>query len=211
LPSLLITISVAILGGYLLGSIPSAYIIGRLFKKIDIREVGSKNMGAMNSFYNLGALPGALVLIMDIGKGALTVLFGYLLYPDLYMICFISAFMAVAGHNFPVWLGFRGGKGGAVVVGVCCALFPWAIIIAVIIFGVLTFITKWPTISYGIALITFPIMCLMTQGSTYLFWGLLFFVVIPYIFYVPRLVQVWKGYNGNIRKIFIRKNIKDRK
>ena len=211
MPSMLIIIFVAIVIGYLLGSIPSAYIMGWLFKKIDIRQVGSKNMGAMNSFYNLGALPGALVLLMDIGKGALAVLFGYLLYPDAYLIYYLCAFMAVIGHNYPVWLKFKGGKGGATVVGICCTLLPWGIITGLIAFGIITLITKWPTISYGIALLTFPILHLIINESDHVFWALVFFVLVPYVFYIPRLVQVWNSYDGDIKSIFMRKNLKDRK
>ena len=211
MPSILINIFMTALVGYLLGSLPSAYMMGRLFKKIDIRQVGSKNMGAMNSFYNLGALPGALVLLMDIGKGALAVLLGYLIYPELYMVCYLCAFMAIVGHNYPIWLRFKGGKGGATVVGICCALFPWGIGVAIIVFGLFTLITKWPTISYGIALVAFPLMYLIINGSTHTFWALLFFVLIPYFFYIPRLLQVWRRYDGNIKKIFLRKNLQDRK
>ena len=205
-----IIIITATIVGYLLGSIPSAYIMGRIVKKIDIRQVGSKNMGAMNSMYNLGFGAGLLVLLMDAAKGACAVMFGLLL-GDSFFIAYLCGFMAVIGHNFPVWLQFKGGKGGATVVGIVCYLCPLAIPFALVLFGILTWITKWPTISYGIALLAFPLTSFIAGYETILSWGLLFFVLVPYIFYIPRLFQVYKGYNGDWKRIFKRQNLKDRK
>jgi len=205
-----IIIITVIIVGYLLGSFPSAYLMGRIVKKIDIRQVGSKNMGAMNSMYNLGFGAGLLVLLMDAAKGALAIIFGLFFAEDL-LIAYLCGFMAVIGHNFPVWLNFKGGKGGATVVGIVCYLCPLAILFAIVLFGILTWMTKWPTISYGIALLLFPLISLIIGQEAILTWGLLFFVLIPYIFYIPRLVQVYQGYNGDWKRIFKRKNLKDRK
>ncbi|MCL2475131.1 MAG: glycerol-3-phosphate acyltransferase [Chloroflexi bacterium] len=208
--SMTIIIITVIIVGYLLGSFPSAYLMGRIVKKIDIRQVGSKNMGAMNSMYNLGFGAGLLVLLMDAAKGALAIIFGLFFAEDL-LIAYLCGFMAVIGHNFPVWLNFKGGKGGATVVGIVCYLCPLAILFAIVLFGILTWMTKWPTISYGIALLLFPLISLIIGQEAILTWGLLFFVLIPYIFYIPRLVQVYQGYNGDWKRIFKRKNLKDRK
>jgi len=205
-----LVIIIVVIVGYLLGSIPSAYLMGRMIKKIDIRQVGSKNMGAMNSMYNLGFGAGLLVLLMDAAKGALAIIFGLFLSDSL-LIAYLCGFMAVIGHNFPAWLKFKGGKGGATVVGIVCYLCPLAILFAIALFGILTWITKWPTISYGIALLIFPLTSLVAGYEAILTWGLLFFVLVPYIFYIPRLMQVYQGYNGDWKRIFKRKNLKDRK
>jgi len=205
-----IIIITVIIIGYLLGSIPSAYLMGRMVKKIDIRQVGSKNMGAMNSMYNLGFGVGLLVLLMDAAKGALAIIFG-LFFAESLLVAYLCGFMAVIGHNFPVWLNFKGGKGGATVVGIVCYLCPLAILFAIVLFGILTWLTKWPTISYGIALLLYPLVSLIMGNEAILTWGLLFFVLVPYIFYIPRLVQVYQGYNGDWKRIFKRKNLKDRK
>ncbi len=108
---------------YFVGAIPTGYIAGRLFKGIDIREHGSKNMGATNVFRVLGKGPGIIVLVIDILKGGLPVTilanaFG-LSDPLLLMILGITA---VAGHNWTIFLGFKGGKGVATTLGVLIGL-----------------------------------------------------------------------------------------
>jgi len=102
---------------YLLGSIPSAYLVGRAKSDIDIREQGSGNVGTMNTRLVLGTLPALLVLGMDMGKGAAAVFLARWLGYDVMM----AAFLAVAGHTYPVWLKFRGGKGLATAAGAVIA------------------------------------------------------------------------------------------
>ena len=110
-------IAVTLIGAYLLGSIPTAYIIGKFRKGTDIREVGSKNMGAMNVIYNVGFWWGALVLAIDIGKGVIAMFIAKVLnIPEL--AYYATGVVVILGHNFPVFLKFRGGKGGATAVGV---------------------------------------------------------------------------------------------
>src|ERR1017187_10342864 len=108
---------------YLIGSIPVAYIFGRLFKGIDIREHGSGNMGATNAFRVLGKGPGTLVLILDIIKGIvpITLLSNVFGLGDALSLVIISV-AAVAGHNWTVFLGFKGGKGMATSLGVLIGL-----------------------------------------------------------------------------------------
>ncbi len=113
----------AILAGYLLGSFPSAFIASRLFKKRDIRELGGGNMGTINAMREIGLVPGLLVLFFDVFKGVATVLLaGWL---GVYIgVTFAAGLAAVIGHNYPAYLSFRGGKGGAVAMGVLAALVP---------------------------------------------------------------------------------------
>jgi glycerol-3-phosphate acyltransferase PlsY len=113
----------ALLGAYLLGSIPSAYIVARLVAGVEIRQVGDGNMGAKNTFESVGRLAGVVVGVADIGKGALAVaLARYLAVPE--GVVLLAGVCAVLGHDFPVFLGFRGGQGMAAMVGVFCILFP---------------------------------------------------------------------------------------
>jgi glycerol-3-phosphate acyltransferase PlsY len=118
-------LSLAISAGlaYLIGSIPTAYIFGRVLKNLDIREHGSGNMGATNAFRVLGRGPGTLVLILDIIKGIIPVTLvanAFGLQNALSLV--IIAVATVAGHNWTVFLGFKGGKGMATSLGVLIGL-----------------------------------------------------------------------------------------
>jgi len=108
---------------YLIGSIPVAYIFGRVLKNLDIREHGSGNMGATNAFRVLGKGPGTIVLILDIIKGIIpvTLLANAFGLGDALSLVIISV-AAVAGHNWTIFLGFKGGKGMATSLGVLIGL-----------------------------------------------------------------------------------------
>ena len=111
------------LASYLLGSVPTAYILVYLTKGIDIRRVGTGNVGALNAFHQVGLAGGLLVLAVDAGKGTLAVLaVSWVGAPD--WTVFLSTSLIVAGHNWPVLLGFRGGKGAAAIFGVSFAAQP---------------------------------------------------------------------------------------
>jgi len=114
---------VNVLLAYLIGSIPVAYIFGRVLKNIDIREHGSGNMGATNAFRVLGKGPGTIVLILDIIKGIIpvTVIANVLGIGDALSLVIIAV-AAVAGHNWTIFLGFKGGKGMATSLGVLIGL-----------------------------------------------------------------------------------------
>lgn len=116
-------IVLALVVGYLLGSIPFAYIAGRLIKGVDIREVGGGNMGTLNTMRQIGPLPGFGVFFADVAKGALAVLIAQWLGLHPYWV-FAAGMAAVVGHNWPVWLKFRGGQGLATTMGVLLALAP---------------------------------------------------------------------------------------
>ena len=117
------------LGTYLLGSVPTAYIVVCLAKGIDIREVGTGNVGALNAFQQVGPWGGILVLLIDAGKGALAVLVpGWAGAPE--WTGFLTAPLLVAGHNWPAFLGFRGGKGAAAIFGISLAVVPLLTLIA---------------------------------------------------------------------------------
>ena len=103
--------------GYLLGSIPTAHIAGRVLKRIDIRQVGDGNMGAANAFRQLGAKVGVAVGIIDAGKGALAILIAQAASLPL-VVVLLTGTAAVVGHNWPVFIGFRGGRGESTTIGV---------------------------------------------------------------------------------------------
>jgi glycerol-3-phosphate acyltransferase PlsY len=209
-----LAIAIAIVAGYLLGSIPTAYILGRVREGIDIRTVGSRNMGAMNSFYRLGFLYGVIVLLVDMGKGAAAVwlarLLGGAAAPSWWtLIEMLAGAMAVAGHNWPVWLKFKGGKGGATVIGAIGFLMPWIFPIGFPIFALLVLLTKVPTISYGIAMVSFPFVAWLVYGrADYVIYSAVM-ILVPFVKYIPRLFEM-RSRAGNWKGVFARRSLKDR-
>ena len=106
---------------YLLGSIPTAYLLGRLVRDADIRRLGTENVGALNAYRELGRGIGAIVLVVDTAKGACAIVIGRLLgAPDVTL--YAASLLATLGHNFSPFAGFRGGKGGATVLGISAVM-----------------------------------------------------------------------------------------
>ena len=116
------------IGAYVLGSVPTGYILVRLVKGEDIRDVGSRNVGALNTYRQAGAWAGLTVLLVDTAKGVLAVTAPRLAGIDDYAL-FITTPSVVAGHNWPVFLGFRGGKGAASIFGISLVIVPWLTVI----------------------------------------------------------------------------------
>lgn len=111
--------------GYLLGSIPTAYIVSRLRRGIDIRTIGSGNMGGANVIREIGTHEGVFVGLFDLAKGTGVILIAQALsVSELWM--FGTGFAAVVGHNFPVFASFRGGRGSATIIGIFLVLAPTA-------------------------------------------------------------------------------------
>lgn len=112
---------------YLLGSIPSAYIAGKLVKGIDIRRVGDGNVGAANAFRELGPAAGLTVMVIDILKGVAAVLITQAFASQI--VVFLAGLAAVVGHTWPLFIGFKGGRGEATASGVLVSLLPAAMFI----------------------------------------------------------------------------------
>ena len=93
---------------YCMGSIPFSYIWAKVFGGIDIRQVGSRNVGTTNVLLSTGFLPGLLSGIGDVGKGVAAVLFAQAVAPESTVMHFVAALAAIVGHNWPIWLGFHG-------------------------------------------------------------------------------------------------------
>ena len=101
-----------LLGAYIIGSFPTAYLAGHFLKKADIREMGDKNAGAANVYRNLGHTAGLSVGVIDIAKGALVVLIARVLMDGTAPLM-VAGLAGIAGHNWPFYLHFRGGRGAA--------------------------------------------------------------------------------------------------
>ncbi len=150
---------------YTLGSIPSAVWIGKTFYNVDVREHGSKNAGATNTFRVLGKKPGTFVLLFDILKGLIATL------PPLLLINFAEinnlsqldpyrisvGFFAVIGHLFPIFAQFKGGKGVATSLGVIIGLHPFSAIICLIVFFIFYLPSKYVSLGAIMASLSFPI------------------------------------------------------
>jgi glycerol-3-phosphate acyltransferase PlsY len=199
----------AIVCGYLLGSIPSAYIAGRLKKNIDIREVGSRNMGMLNVFYEVGPKEAVFVLLADVSKGIAAILVARWLGVPL-AIQLLAALTAVVGHTLPVFLKSRGGTGGATTVGILLFLMPIAIPFFIAVAATALTITRNPVFCYAVALIVFPFIAWLVYHSVAL---IAFSVRLPLfvgINYVPRLRTMHAAAHGNWHRIIIRSSLNER-
>jgi len=137
-----------ILLGYFLGSVPTAYIAGHVLRGVDIRQVGDENMGAANAFRQLGAKTGIAVFFVDAGKGALAILIAQAASLPLAAVL-LTGLAAVAGHNWPVFIGFRGGRGEATTIGVLLTLITQPMLIVGGIAAVAFFITRRVILGQG--------------------------------------------------------------
>jgi acyl phosphate:glycerol-3-phosphate acyltransferase len=149
----------SIIIAYLLGSIPFAYIIGKL-SGLDVRQVGDKNVGTFNVFRHAGMGAGIATLVAEVGKGALAIVAAKLLSVN-ELVVFGAGVAAVIGHNWPVFLHFRGGRGLAVVIGALLALLPIEMLIAAAISLLVLYATR-NTIWFGVAMfIPLVLLCLL--------------------------------------------------
>ena len=201
-------IALALIFAYLLGSFPSAYMMARFRKGIDIRGVGSKNVGAMNVFYKVGFVEGLLVLAVDVGKGAAAVALARWLGVPMIAELF-AGIAAVIGHGFPVWLKFRGGRGGATVIGILIFLMPWGIPFYLGIFGLSLLITRYPTLSYSVAFLCFPFIAWLIYHSGVLVSFSIVILLLPGVKYIPRIKEM-RTSGGSWRHVLLRRNLKDR-
>lgn len=193
-----------ILISYLIGSIPTAYIFGRLLKGIDIRKFGSGNVGATNALRVLGKPAGIAVLVLDILKGFVAVFFlGNIIAVRITGISDITArlllgFCSICGHNWTIFLRFKGGKGMATTLGVLLGLavkaagikvvFALVILTWLVIF-VITRIVSLASILSGIALPLYMFLC--KQPHILIYSSVLFsiFIILRHKFNLKRLVQ----------------------
>jgi glycerol-3-phosphate acyltransferase PlsY len=167
----LIAISIA----YLLGSIPFGYLLVRFFRNEDIRAVGSGNIGATNVVRSGAKGLGVLTLLLDLGKGLIAVLFAFQVArhsgglaaqtieaarSHAFDLAAAAAIAAVVGHVFPVWLGFRGGKGVATALGVFLALTPKASVGILAVFLAVVLITRYVSLGSIVASASYPVFAL---------------------------------------------------
>jgi len=155
----MVDIALVLIVSYLLGSIPFSHIFPKLKGK-DVKSAGTKNVGATNALVVAGPFMGALALIGDIGKGYLAVYLATQFSNNLWVIIF-AGLLAIIGHDFSVFLKFKGGKGVATTAGVLFALDPVLTVIIVLIWILMILITRYFILSTIIMLGIIPIMMLI--------------------------------------------------
>jgi glycerol-3-phosphate acyltransferase PlsY len=154
----------AVVIGYLLGSVPCAYIAGRLARGVDIRRVGGGNVGALNVMREIGTAAGLAVFVADAAKGSLAVLVAQWLGVPLLAV-FAAGFASVVGHSWPVWLKFRGGQGLATGMGVLVVLAPIEFAISFAIIVIAMFITSNARFSSVVGLALLPLIIWLFGGG----------------------------------------------
>jgi len=155
---------ILMLAAYLLGSVPFGYLIGREGAGVDVRKVGSGNVGATNVWRVAGKRPALAVLLLDLAKGCLPVLLGRVLGAPVVVLGTVAV-AAVVGHVFPLFLGFRGGKGVATAIGAFLPLALPAALGAIGVFGLLLAWKRYVSLASVVAAISFPLW-VSVMGST---------------------------------------------
>jgi len=183
--------------GYLLGSIPTAYIVSRIRKDIDIRNIGSGNMGGANVMREIGTHEGVFVGLIDIAKGAGAILIAQALdISELWV--FGAGFAALVGHNFPVFARFRGGRGSATIIGIFFVLAPKAMLVTLAVVAIPFFTTRKFTGAIIIGFALLPLFAWLLEGSL---------TLVRYILVIDLFMLVRNM--SNIRQVLAKGVIKD--
>ena len=157
-------IAIVVITAYFLGSIPFGYLIVRIRAGADIRQTGSGGTGATNVSRRLGKVAGVLTLILDALKGAAAILIGRLILDESSGAITSVAVLVIVGHMFPIWLGFRGGKGVATAVGVFLVLAPLALAAAGVIFLIIVSLTRYVSLGSITAAASIPLFVWLQHG-----------------------------------------------
>lgn len=178
----------AALAAYLLGSIPFGYLLVRVFRKEDIRQKGSGNIGATNVLRSGSKGLGAITFLLDVLKGyGAVVLCGiaathFGLAPEGHANSVgIAALFVVLGHIYPVWLGFKGGKGVATAFGVFLALAPWPALVGVGVFALVFAVSRYVSLGSIVSAAAFPVLALLMPHAPRTAWETAVLFIIPLI------------------------------
>jgi acyl phosphate:glycerol-3-phosphate acyltransferase len=195
---------------YLIGSIPTSVWFGKIFYKVDLRNYGSGNAGATNALRVFGNRAGALVLVLDALKG-----FGAVYLSRFSMDVFsndnhfiiyqlILGTLALLGHVFPVFAGFRGGKGIATLVGITIAMFPLAVLICLVIFLIFFLPTRFVSLGSMAAGIAFPFVVIFILNSS-LLSEIIFAMAVAVFVPVTHIKNIKRLLKGQENKLLFKK------
>lgn len=207
---------IVVAASYLIGSIPFSFIVARLMSGTDIREQGSRNVGATNVLRTAGKAAGIIALLLDLSKGyAAVALAEYLVMRSDWPIAAaqsggpiqsrefwiaLAGLIAIIGHMFPVWLRFHGGKGVATATGVFLALGPVVIAAAAIVFLIVLITTRFVSLASMFAAASVPIFFHFLQPAAP-FWRVVVSIVIAIIVIVKHHSNIARLVNGTERRM----------
>jgi glycerol-3-phosphate acyltransferase PlsY len=174
---------------YLVGSLPSAYLTGRLAYRVDVRRLGDGNAGAANVWHSLGRRPGALVAALDILKGVSAVVVARQLMDGQGAIM-LGGVMAVAGHNWPLYLGLRGGRGAATAGGVLVVLWPVAVLPLALVAAAALVLARSTTVAFAFLFAPLPAVAWYTGASLAL---IAYSAALPTLVGLTHLVTMHRG------------------
>ncbi len=202
---------ISLLLAYLLGSIPTSVWFGKIFYKIDLRDHGSGNAGATNALRVFGNKVGALILFLDALKGvgaiALSAFSVDILNNDNHFVIFqlLLGSAALLGHVFPVFAGFRGGKGIATLAGIVTAMFPIAILICIGVFLVVFLLTRYVSMGSMLGAIAFPIVIIFFSSTDPLLAEIIFSVAVAIFVPFTHKKNIKRLLKGEENKLVFRK------
>ena len=205
-----------IIAAYLIGSIPTAVWVSRAFFNIDIRDYGSGNAGATNTYRVLGKKWGTFVMVADMLKAIVAVKLAFFLPEafdnELYLINLQLGLglAAVLGHIFPIWAEFRGGKGVASLFGMVLGIQPNVALCCVGVFILVLFLTRWVSLSSILASIAFPVFILVIFNEPEALYRV-FAIVVALLVLVTHQKNIGRIIKGNENKVPILKHRDRRK
>jgi len=197
---IVISLVAACVIAYLLGAIPFALIVGKVFYKIDLRERGSGNLGATNVFRVLGWKAGLAVALLDIAKGSVAVLVAVLIYPSLQgpevrdWVLIVAALSAVLGHSYSPYIRFRGGKGVATAAGALLVITPLAWPILFVSFVLVVYVSRMVSLGSIAMAAAFPFLTLWLYGDRPALVTMSFIAASLVIWrHRSNIVRIWRG------------------
>jgi len=177
---------------YLIGSISFSYLISKKIAGIDIRSHGSGNAGATNTLRVLGKGPGIAVLLLDALKGLAAMGITHLLTADPLAYA-VSGMFAIVGHNWPIFFGFRGGKGIATTLGVALGFSPLAFLIGAVVAVAAIFFTRYVSLGSLLFVTILPIVLFFQDKPTSFFWTSLVLLLFAYIRHYENIRNLLSG------------------
>ncbi|KXK03170.1 MAG: glycerol-3-phosphate acyltransferase [Chlorobi bacterium OLB4] len=219
----MLSILIMILVSYLIGSIPFAYIVGKLFKGIDLREYGSGNLGSTNAFRVLGTPLGILVQVLDITKGLVAVLFvssffyshlpfaNHTPFEDITLVKIIAGVSAILGHTFSIFVSFKGGKGINTALGMLISLSPVDVSISLGFFVLILISSGYVSLGSIVASFSLPVTMFIRENFFHVeingYGTLIFFTIAISVFLIynhrTNIIRLLRGNENRFESLWL--------